>query len=280
MHQAGIIADEQVCGVDRCGRGQDVTLADEVDPARPCGLQGRGRRGAVAGSAHGHEAPAVEAGLGLEPFDQLAPALGRPALAGLMGDRGQGDDRAGAAAGRQLRVDHRPAVGDGPGVEEDFRVQRGRSPHHARDHLDLAQAGFPAAVVDHPPLRRDQIAERRAPDVDDQVPACADHLTPQVEPVSGHLLLVEDNDPLDVRRGPEKGGRRSAAGHGDPGARHLPRNLPDHTGGYDAVADAVRSYEQDLPGCLGICHAGLAFASLSGVRYQSTMTCARGAAYG
>jgi pimeloyl-ACP methyl ester carboxylesterase len=53
----------------------------------------------------------------------------------------------------------------------------------------------------------------------------AGDLAPQADPVSGQSLLVEDDDPFDVRGRAEEGGGRAAAGDGDPGARDLPRDL-------------------------------------------------------
>ena len=81
------------------------------------------------------------------------------------------------------------------------------------------------------------------------------HLSPEIDPVSGGLHLVEDDDPFDIRRGAEERSRRAAAGDGDPGARNLPRDLADHAGGYDAVADPVGADEQNLRGFSGFGHA-------------------------
>ncbi|KAK0360152.1 hypothetical protein LTR94_028417, partial [Friedmanniomyces endolithicus] len=158
------------------------------------------------------------------------------------------DDRAGTGVARQLGIDDGGRLSAGLIVEEDFRVQRRRRTHQARHHLDLAQARLPAAIVDDAPLGRDQIGQGRAADVDDHVPLGPAHLLPKIDPVSGGLLLVEDDDALDVRRRAEEGGRRTAAGDRNLHARQLTRDLADHARGDDAVADPVGADEEGF-GC-------------------------------
>src|SRR5690606_40729664 len=108
--------------VDGGGRAQAIALAYAVDGTRSRRLQRRGRGRPVAGTADRHEAPAVEARLGLQLLDQLTPAVSRPGLARLVRDRRQSDDRAGTGAACQLRVDNGGRLGAGLIVKKDFRV--------------------------------------------------------------------------------------------------------------------------------------------------------------
>ena len=242
MHQTRIIADEQAAAFEAGSRFQRIDPADEIEPAVgrkrvqnwPDGI-------ALAVCAENGDARAQQRPGGGEPPRQLGEALRTPGL--------------GAPVRRRPQGQHRRSGGDEPGC----RRSLGRSEPKAGCGRRLAATNEAAQRLDAMPVAialaenqpsggRDEVGERRAPEVDDELPAPDDGPGPEVEPMRTARPLGQHVQPIEAGYIAEDRRCDWACGDAHPHAGHVFQAMGEDARRQHGIAEPGRGDEQEGAG--------------------------------
>ena len=240
VHQPGIVADEEPRPLQARRDVEEVGAGRHVDqpPGRDRGEQRRDLLALRRRRGHQHaRARKAPAGRG-QPADELDEAPDRPGLR--------------APVRRRADREHRRVAGEQRGGA---RAMRGREPDprrgqfvDARQRRQFAHPMDPreGLAVDDRAAAQEEAGGDGAAQVDRHVPARAEDVRPEREPVAGEAALRHHDDALEAGDRGEERSRRRAAGDGHARAGVALQQVRQQRRRQHRVADARRRDEQEV----------------------------------
>ncbi len=141
-----------------------------------------------------------------------------------------------------------------PRREIETRRRRGCEREAAGELLDAAFARLALDLADSA-AGADEIGQRRAAQIDDEIPARPDDGGIEAEPVQRPAPLLDDDQPVETRHRLEERRRRRPGGDGEARIGVALDQMAEHAGRQHGIADPRRGDEQNFH-CAGVIQSG------------------------